>query len=190
MERCDGRCSGCAMKKGAKANLEVDNRITALFSALGGIPFFCHEALGWTPDRKNYPGGNHAINNAANNLMTAPKLIHNCPELASALSDCTASGVPAHIFDGDREVIGRAPICDGWKRAVAKLAKRGWFADPERRKLFRQMARTGLIHLEELKGKPEPRIRQNAIAEIGKVIQWFAKIQREVFGKTLGLEHK
>jgi hypothetical protein len=188
---CDRRCSGCAFKKGAKANLEVTNRLTGMFAALGGIPFYCHDALGWYPDQPGYPQGARSIQMAADSLRSAPKLIHDSPDMVRVITDATPTGVPPAMFDADRAIIGRTPMCQGWKRAVHKLSDKGWFADPSRRVLFRQIAALGLSHIEELNGSAGgPNIRKAAIAGIGKTLEWFLRIQRETFGRRIDLEHK
>jgi hypothetical protein len=166
---CEGRCKGCALKIGAMANEEVTNRLTAFFSALGGTPFVCHENFGWTGDRTNYPDGAQ-INRVMSNLMTAPTLIHDLPNVGQAISDATATGVPPSIFDGDRAVLGRQPYCQGWQAAVARLQNLGWFQDKTRRTVRRTIAAQGIRAIERLGRTKNKADRRKDIAEIGAVM--------------------
>lgn len=141
---CPGQCGGCALKPGGKANLEANNHLVAIFCAIGGVPFHCHEQLGWTHDVEDYPVAQRRIECAVENLMAAPALIHDSPDIP--LSDLTATGIPAEIFAEDRALIGRTPICQGWRAAVADLAKQNWFSDRTRRKNIRGLVNEA-IHL-------------------------------------------
>lgn len=183
---CKGRCSGCALKIDAKAHTEVDNRMVAMVAAIGGRPFFCHDALGWTPDKEGYPDSAHRPARAIGNLMSAPKLIHDCPSLA--LSDATASGMNPEAFAGDRAYVGRTPVCGGWKRAVKKLHALGWFSDPLRRKWARHVAGEAITMMDELKAEKNPRVRKLLIRDIGEMVQVLGDELKRVLGKKPNLE--
>lgn len=187
---CQRPCSGCALTIGAKANREVGNRITAIFAAFGGIPFYCHDALGWTPDQETYPASQSRVFNAFDNLIAAPKLIHDSPEVAALISDGTGTGVPADAFDEDRALIGKVPICGGWKRAVKLLADEGWFRDPELRKTYREMASQSMRFVDQLKEEKDPEKKKKLIHAIGAGIKFFASVQREAYGRVIQLEEK
>lgn len=189
-KNCDRRCSGCAFKIGAKANEEIGNRTTAILSAFGGIPFFCHEKMGWTPDQETYPATQVRVMNALDNLMAAPKLIHNSPDLSDVLDDTTSTGVPASIFDEDRALIGDRPVCEGWKRAIGRLQQQRWFADRELRRTFRRMASESIRFIDQLKVETDPEKKKLVIDAIGAGIKFFAKVQREQYGQVVRLEDK
>lgn len=40
-------CEGCALTKGATANLEPENHLKALICVYGGRPFWCHHEQDW-----------------------------------------------------------------------------------------------------------------------------------------------
>lgn len=187
-EVCTGRCSGCALKIGAKANVEISNRTVAVLAAFGGIPFYCHEKMGWTPDQETYPASQTRVFNALDNLIAAPKLIHDSPDLGAAIADATAAGLPADTFDEDRELIGKIPICGGWKRAVRKLNNQGWFQDRELRKVYRKTASETIRLVDQLKVEKDPEQKQKIIHAIGAGIKFFAKVQREKYGHVIQLE--
>lgn len=172
---CAGQCSGCALKPGAAANLEVNNRLVGILTALGGIPFLCHHRLGWTPDREGYPNTDNSVKMAMDNLMAAPKLIHNSPELSDAIEDATATGIPSNIFDDDRKLVGPTPHCQGWRSAVAELNNAGWFASIEDRKRRRLQAKAGLKLMDELKTEKGKSERKMIIRRIGTVVMSLAK---------------
>lgn len=170
MSNCQ-QCNGCALRPGGRANREILNRLTAAFSAIGGVPFFCHDKLGWTEEREadGYPGGERRMKNHLSNLMTAPKLIHDCPELGRAVSDATATGIPAEIFASDRAYVGRNPVCQGWREVVAQLKEAGWF-DPSYAAHRRSIGQRGLLVIDAVKqekaGSPERKelLREMAFA--------------------------
>lgn len=178
--QCPGQCSGCALLPGAKANGEVDNNLTGMLCALGGIPFYCHEKMGWTPERESdgYPVAEPRLSAAIDALRSAPRLIHASPGLVATISDATPTGLPPHAFDDARALIGKAPVCGGWKAAVAELNKQGWFAT-NRRKVQRIMAIDGLAALNEIKKSPRNpdtragRKQAQRYKALRAVIDWF-----------------
>lgn len=139
---------------------------------LAAVPFHCHERLGWTPDKDGYEFGGKYIQRAADTLMAAPGLIHNSPDLANCVSDCTATGLPSSIFDGEREIIGRDPICRGWKKQVAHFAGQGWYKDKSRFHVRRQMAKDMFNWMDELIGNtPEEKAKLHE--GIAGIVKWF-----------------
>lgn len=142
--------------------------MTAIVAAMGGIPFYCHDAMGWKPGEPNYPAGLEKVDNAIRNLLSAPKLIHDLPGLQVAIADATPTGVPSEIFDADRALIGRAPACAGWKMAVSQLAEAGWFKDKTRRAWARAVANQTLKELKALKAEPKKEIRTKHLRNIKK----------------------
>jgi hypothetical protein len=172
------------LKPGGKANQEVTNRLTALFSALGGTPFYCHDKFGWTDDRPDYPGGMGRVSNTIVNLMTAPTLIHNSPEVGNAISDATATGVPPSMFDSDRAALGKHPHCKGWQAAVARLRDGGWFQDPARRVIRRAIASMGLLALERLGTEKAPAKRRACIADIKTAMRRFTQELKKDGGRV------
>lgn len=149
--------------------------MTAALAALGGIPFLCHEELGWKGKRKGYPKRQQSIQAAHDNLLSAPKLIHNSPELAMCVSDATATGLPASMFAESRKILGPRPMCGGWRAAVGSLATQGWFASPALRRVRRIMAKDALVALEGLKGKTP-----NAMGTLETSLKWFlAELKRQ-----------
>lgn len=150
---CSGQCHGCALKAGAAANTEIDNRIVAAISALGGIPFLCHDRLGWTPDKSGYPVTDMSFANAHSDLLAAPRLIYNSPDLAEVITDSTATGLPAECFKEARAVLGKRPYCEGWRATVASLARQGWFAHKPTAHTRRLVAKSAMIELEAVKQK-------------------------------------
>lgn len=164
---CDTQCHGCAFKPGATAHQESNNRLKGAIAAIGGIPFHCHEKLGWTPEKDGYPGGQGAIERACEDLRAAPKLIHDSPDLAEAFADCTPNGLPPEIFADARKLLGKRPMCGGWRAAVADLARQGWFRDREHRTALRRDANAALLLLESLVGEKDAERRKSAIASIG-----------------------
>lgn len=188
LKSCGGRCSGCALTKGAKANTEVTNRLTAMLAALGGIPFYCHEEMGWTPDVETYPASNSRVTNALTNLMTAPSLIHNSPDLGAAVDDCTATGLLASVFDEDRALIGATPICGGWKRAVRKLSGLGWFRDKEASGELRKMANDAIVALDSIPYEKNEGSRKELVAKVGSLIEKLYAAQKQRLGRVVDLE--
>lgn len=181
---CDGQCHGCALKPGAAANVELDNRMTAALAALGGIPFLCHDRIGWQSKgkRDGYPKGREArIQRAHANLITAPRLIHNSAELASCISDTNASGLPAEMFAADRKALGRRPMCQGWRNTVGDLAKQGWFKNKPLSKVRRIMAKTALDDLRKIKQGDK-----KAFGGLEEAIRWFASEIKEAGVKFTG----
>ncbi len=177
MSQYTGRCSGCALKVGVHANKEIVNRMTAMLCALGGIPFHCHDKLGWKEGDAGYPD-EYRIKNAITNLVTAPKLIHDSPELGNAIADATATGIPASAFEEDREFIGRSPLCEGWKAAVGRLAKQGWFATKAKRETWRMISARTIQMLDGIKSEKDVVKRGQFIVEIGKSFKLFSEFQK------------
>ncbi len=150
---CTGQCHGCALKPGAAANTEIDNRLTAIISALGGIPFLCHDRLGWTPDKSCYPDTSMSFANAHSDLLAAPRLIYNSPDLAEVITDATTTGLPKEMFNEARAVLGKRPYCAGWQATVASLSKQGWFSHKPTANTRRTIAKSAIIELEAFKRK-------------------------------------
>jgi hypothetical protein len=48
IKSCNKRCSGCALTRGAVANLEPDNYITANLAVMGPFPFYCHAHIDYS----------------------------------------------------------------------------------------------------------------------------------------------
>ncbi len=184
---CSEQCHGCAFKPGATAHQESNNRLKGAIAAIGGIPFHCHEKLGWTPDKNGYPFREGALTLATANLLAAPKLIHDSPDLAAALSDCTRTGLPPSTFEDDRALIGKRPMCEGWKAGVAMLARQGWFRDRTHRKIVRREAAEALVLLESLVSEKDAERRKGVIAEIGDYIEVLVARLKERGVRTGGL---
>jgi len=130
---CTGQCHGCAYKTGAAANLEPHNLIRGFFAAMGGFPFFCHESLGWTPDRDGYP------DERAHLLGISKKTLISLGALPEAIDQRIA------------QVRRDARTCGGWRAAVAKLRDAGWYTKlgVDVRNYRRQMAKLGSNALDD-----------------------------------------
>lgn len=48
IKACNERCSGCALTKGAEANLEPDNYLKANLAVMGPFPFYCHATIDYS----------------------------------------------------------------------------------------------------------------------------------------------
>lgn len=97
---CNGQCHGCAFKLGAAANLEAGNKLRGIFAALGGIPFFCHDSLGWKPGQTGYPKG-------AEDSLT---ILSNRAKIIAAGAD------PAKLDAQTAEIRASLHICEGCVR--------------------------------------------------------------------------
>lgn len=160
------QCNGCALRPGTLANLEPENRIRGVFAVLGGVPFHCHEKLGWTHGVAGYPEGTTALKNAIVDLLSAPKLVHDSPWASDCLSDATPQGFPLEMFDPARQVIGKYPVCAGWKAAVADLARQAWYKNPA----YRPIATRALGIIDEL---DQDGNNASRLAEIQSLVDWF-----------------
>lgn len=158
---CTGQCEGCALKKGASANLEPDNRLRGIFAALGGYVFACHESLGWTPDKDGYPGGKHKIDQDLAILCSRPAIIR-----AGADSERLRLQV-----EGTRRAMR---VCGGWKAAVARLKADGWFSNPTFRYIRRHYAKTAARDIEKLThgNRAEQKV---ALRSIEQMTKWFVR---------------
>jgi hypothetical protein len=171
MSNCD-QCHGCALKHGAKANQEAQNHLTAILSVVSGTPFHCHEKLGWTPDKDGYPNQQEQIYSAVNTLMAAPRLIHDSPELAGAHFGLNPNGVPSKLFDEERAIIGKRPVCGGWKQQVKALADQGWYRNKEVMQVRKAMAMDAFHWMAKLRGA-EKSEKPEILEAIEKVVFWF-----------------
>jgi len=142
---CNGQCHGCAYRPGAAANRESHNKLRAVFAALGGYPFLCHESLGWTPDRPGYPDA-RALNERLGILMTRAKLV----ELGA---------MPENIARETEQLRRSVRMCFGWRTAVARLKAAGWFARADFTAYRRQMGKLAARALDDFIaiGKLRPR---------------------------------
>lgn len=178
---CTGQCSGCALRPGAAANIEADNRMAAALSALAANPFLCHHKLGWTPDTVGYPIDENAFKAAHANLLAAPKLIHDAAWAKECISDATDAGLPASMFAADRLVLGRTPNCAGWKAAVSDLARQGWFSSLRFKAVRRAIARKAMRDLDRVKTE-----HGAAIADLRVSVSWLVEELREAKIKFSG----
>ena len=160
---CTDQCHGCAYLKGAAANEEGHNLLRAAFAALGGYPFFCHESLGWTPDRTTYPEGTH------------PSLVILCGRDVFI----KAGADPKRLEQQTAEIRRSMRACGGWKAAVRRLKEMGWFTRPEMTHVHRHFAKHAAACLERLTTNPEAlmpddqRDRKRDLEDIEEAIRWF-----------------
>ncbi len=134
MRDCNGQCHGCAYKAGAAANSEPNNNLKGVFAALGGYPFYCHESLGWNRGRKGYPPG---ADNALAILTNRRSIlaVGASPELV----ELQVAGVRKNLR-----------VCGGWRAAVKRLKRMGWFANRDVNLVRRVMARRATESLSRL----------------------------------------
>lgn len=111
------RCCGCAFTTGALANGEINNKLTAALAALAAVPFLCHDKLGWRKGMPSYPISDYNFRIAYEDLRASSTLIH-VHEID-----------PAELTEA-RSIIGRQPMCQGWRESVATVSGTGWFKDP------------------------------------------------------------
>jgi hypothetical protein len=146
--------------------------LTAILTVLSATPFHCHEKLGWGAGKEGYPVKQDRIFSAVNSLMSAPTMIHNSPEMAAALSNSTATGVPPEVFDSERAIIGKRPVCSGWKQQVKALADQGWYRNKELMQVRKAMAMDAFHWMAKLRGA-ENSEKPEILEAIRKVVFWF-----------------
>jgi hypothetical protein len=164
---CNGACSGCAFKQGAAANQEANNRLRGILTALGGIPFVCHSSIGWTPDKNGYPLG---AMNAIDVIMS--------PKLQKALKNVTGDDPladPAMI-----EFRSQIRMCAGWRSAVARLKKAGWFASKDVSLVRRHAASSAARDLAGLSDKKQSKAdKAMRMKNLRDTFDWFMREARD-----------
>lgn len=162
---CD-QCHGCAFKPGAAANQEPHNQLRGAFAALGGFPFICHEAMGWTPDRKGYP---RDLKPELALLMTNTKALE-------------ALGVTPEMRERQiRNVRESVKVCGGWKAAIRRLKADGWFRNRTVTYIRRVVAMNAAAALHRLETKDlyDPDYTGTEPEDVRRAVEWFRNEARE-----------
>lgn len=163
------RCCGCAFTKGAVANGEINNKLGAALAALAAVPFLCHDKLGWKKGVPSYPASDYDFRLAYENLRAAPDLVH-------------IQGMEQADLQQDRDIIGRQPMCQGWRESVAAIAKTRWFNDPANKRAAHEC----LTRLElYLKPGQEEKQKSKRLADVRAAVVALGKHMKACGGEIL-----